>query len=158
MRFVWVGAILLAACCSAALAESAGIKPETCVSVRTAALRLGELAETIRSCTNVINDKSLTETVRLEATAQRGILYARRWRLTDVLQDADQAIADFSEGLRSNSIVQEKRHQLLTWRGELYEATGQARRARDDFTAVLRISPSDENARAVLRRLDAPTN
>jgi tetratricopeptide (TPR) repeat protein len=158
MRFVWAGAILLTAGCWTALAESAGIKPETCLSVRTAALRLGELAETIRSCTGVINDKSLTEAIRLEATAQRGILYARRWRLTDVLQDAREAIGDFSEVLRVNTIAREKRHQLLTWRGELYGSTGEARRARDDFTAVLRISPSDEIARAALRRLDAPTN
>ena len=109
MRFVWAGAILLTAGCWTALAEPVGIKPETCLSVKTAALRLGELAETIRSCTGVINDKSLTEAIRLEATAQRGILYARRWRLTDVLQDAREAIADFSEGLRSNAIAQEKK-------------------------------------------------
>ena len=47
MRFVWAGAILLTAGCWTALAEPVGIKPETCLSVKTAALRLGELAETI---------------------------------------------------------------------------------------------------------------
>ena len=157
MRFAWISAALLIGC-SMARSEFAAARLEACLNVRTAALRLDAIAETIQSCSAVMTDKSLPALIFAETVAQRGILYARRWRLTDLVQDAHRGIADISEGLRFNIFKDEKRQQLLIWRGELYEATGQALKASDDFRAVLRIDPSDETAKAALRRLDAPTN
>jgi hypothetical protein len=158
MRFACAGAAVLAIGCSAAWSQVVVTRAEACLNARTAVMRLDAIAGTIESCTAVINDKSQPISVHADATAQRGILYARRWRLTDLAQDAHSGIADISEGLRFNLFKDDKKHQLLIWRGELFEATRQTAKAADDFRAVLRIAPLDEIARAALRRLDAPTN
>jgi hypothetical protein len=158
MRLFWIGVALLILTCTVVRSELAIQSPDACLNVRTAALRLDALAETIQSCTSILNDTSLPAAVYAEVIAQRGMLHARRWRLTDLVQDAHRGIADITEGLRSHVFEDEKRRQLLIWRGQLYEAIGEPSKANDDFTTVLRIAPSDEIARAALRRLGAPTN
>ena len=159
MRLAWTSAVALAAIgCVAAFAQVPVAKPETCLKVRTAALRLDAISATIRACTIVIGDQSQPRPVHAAATAQRGMLYARRWGLTDATKDANQAIADISAAMDFRVFDDSKIQQLLIWRGRLYEATRQMKKAGDDYRAVLRLAPFDETARAALLRLDAPTH
>lgn len=142
----------------AASAQVPVTQPDACLKVRTAALRLDAIAATIEACTSVIADQSQSRRIHADAFAQRGILYARRWRLTDTSADAQLAIADISRALDFRLLGNGQIHQLLIWRGALHEATRQPALASDDYRAVLRIAPLDETARSALRRLDAPTN
>ena len=154
-RDLLVGLMLLFS--SAAIGETGGDKANGCLQ-RTASLRLEVISKIILACTVLINDHSVRESARPELFAQRGTLHARRWRLTDSSQDASLGIADLSEALSFNSLRNDRRQLLLTWRGEIFEALRQDAKAADDFRAVLSIAPTDEKARAALRRLDIPTN
>jgi len=79
-----------------------------------------------------------------------GLLYAKRWSIIEASPDGQRGIADITEGLRQHTPAKDRKHQLLNIRGQLYLATGQTRRASDDFKAVLAEAPDDDQAWAGL--------
>jgi hypothetical protein len=96
--------------------------------------------------------------VRGQALAQRGLLYAKRWSIVETEPDALHGIADITEGLRLYSPDKDKKQHLLNVRGQLYLATGQHKKAADDFKAVLAEAPDNEAARAGLKKTGAAEN
>ena len=67
-----------------------------------------------------------------------------------------QGIADITEGFRLHTPNEERRRQLVLVRAQLYAATGQTRRATEDFRDVLAGDPANAVARTGLRRLGEP--
>ena len=121
-----------------------------------AALRLSQLEDGIDRCDAVIEDKATPSDRRGQAYAQRGLMQAHRWSIISTTAFAVQGIADISEALRLHHPPTERRHQLLLVRARLYVATGQTRRASDDFTAILAEDPNNAEASKRLRRLGQP--
>ena len=128
----------------------------TCFEESLAALWLSQLEQGIAHCDQVIEDKATTSVQRGQAYAQRGLMQARRWSIVSTTAFAVQGIADISEALRLHTPPIERKHQLLLIRAQLYAATGQTRRASDDFTAILAEDPNDAAASNGLRRLGQP--
>ena len=131
-------------------------KINTCFEESIAALRLIQLEDGIARCDAVIEDKATPSDRRGQAYAQRGLMQARRWSIVSTTAFAVQGIADISEALRLHTPPIERKHQLLLIRAQLYAATGQTRRASDDFTAILAEDPNDAAASNGLRRLGQP--
>jgi tetratricopeptide (TPR) repeat protein len=129
-----------------------------CLVESIAPLRLSELAQAISSCEQVIGDAATPRDVRGQALAQRGLLYAKRWSIVETEPDALHGIADITEGLRLYSPDKDKKQHLLNVRGQLYLATGQHKKAADDFKAVLAEAPDNEAARAGLKKTGAAEN
>ena len=127
-----------------------------CLTGSIAALRLIQIAQTISNCDQIIDDAAAPPELKGQARGQRGLLLARRWAIVEKSQDAFGAIDDITEGLRIHTPTPEKRQRFLLVRGQLYIATGQLRRAADDFKAVLAESPNDDAAKAGLRRAGTP--
>ena len=123
-----------------------------CLVESVAVLRLSELAKVIASCAQIIDDAATPRETRGQALGQRGLLYAKRWSMMEALPDAQRGIADITEGLRQHTPAQDRKRHLLNIRGQLYLATGQTRRASDDFKAVLAEAPDDDQARAGLKK------
>ena len=145
--------LFLAASLAPALAQDETPKLISCFETRTAALRLNQLERAIALCTAIVDDQATASKARGEALSQRGLLRARRWVALEISQEALQGIADISEGLRLHAPPEARRNLLLTVRAQLYMATGQNRRASDDYQAVLKADPNNAQARAGLRRL-----
>jgi hypothetical protein len=104
----------------------------------------------------VIEDKATTSVQRGQAYAQRGLMNARRWSVMSTTSFAAQGIGDISEALRLYTPPIARKHQLLVVRAALYVATGQTRRASEDFTAVLNEDSGNIAAQDGLKRLGAP--
>ena len=129
-----------------------------CLVESIAPLRLSELAQAISRCEQVIGDAASSRDLRGQALAQRGLLYAKRWSIVEVEQDALAGIADITEGLRLHNPDKAKKQHLINVRGQLYLATGQHKKAADDFKAVLAEAPDNEAARAGLRKTGTSEN
>ena len=123
-----------------------------------AVLRLSELAKVIASCGQIIDDAATPRETRGQALGQRGLLYAKRWSIVEALPDAQHGIADITEGLRQHSPAKDRKHHFLNIRGQLYLATGQTRRASDDFKTVLAEAPDNDQARAGLKKTETLDN
>jgi hypothetical protein len=131
-------------------------KINTCFEESIAALRLSQLEDGIARCDEMIEDKATPSDRRGQAYAQRGLMQAHRWSIVSTIAFAVQGIADITESLRLHTPPIERMHQLLLVRARLYVATGQTRRASDDFTAILAEDPNDAEASNGLRRLGQP--
>jgi tetratricopeptide (TPR) repeat protein len=129
-----------------------------CLVESIAPLRLSELAQAISRCEQVIGDAAASQDMRGQALAQRGLLYAKRWSIVETEQDALRGIADITEGIRLHNPEKAKKQHLMNVRGQLYLATGQHKKAADDFKAVLAEAPDNESARAGLRKTGASEN
>ena len=129
-----------------------------CLVETIAALRLSELAQAISQCDQVINDAATPRQVRGQTLGQRGLLYAKRWSIVETEPDALHGIADITEGLRLHTPDKARKQHLLNVRGQLYLATGQHKKAADDFKAVLAEAPDNESARAGLKKTGAAEN
>jgi hypothetical protein len=156
MRKAVAWALLLAAGLAPARGQDDAPKVISCFETQTSALRLAQVDRAIELCTLIIDDQAITSKARGEALSQRGLLHARRWTAVEIPQEASQGIADISEGLRLYTPPEERRHLLLIIRAQLYVATGQTRRASDDYRTVLNADPNNAVARAGLRRLGQP--
>lgn len=128
----------------------------TCFEESIAALRSTQLEQGIAHCDKVIDNKSTSAEQRARAYAQRGLMYARRWALVATPEFAFQAISDLTEALRPPSLTMTRKHLLLVIRAQLYAATGQTRRALDDYTAVLDEDPDNIAARSERKKLGPP--
>lgn len=128
----------------------------SCFEARIAPLRLSQLDQGIALCTTIIEDRAAAATLRGEALIQRGLMRGRRWAIIQILGDALQGIADISEGLRLNAPANERMHQILLVRAQLYAVTGQTRKAYDDYRTVLDSDPANDAARTGLSRLGRP--
>jgi hypothetical protein len=156
MRIAPKASLLLAMTLSApALGEQAR-SINTCFEESVAALRSSQLEQAISHCDKVIADKATPPERRAQALAQRGLMYGRRWSIVSTPAFAFQAIADISEGLRLHSPAMARRHLLLVVRAQLYAATGQTRRALDDYAAVLEEDSTNSAAREGQKRLGLP--
>jgi hypothetical protein len=131
-------------------------KINTCFEESIAALRLSQLEDGIARCDAVIEDKATPSDRRGQAYAQRGLMQAHRWSIMSTTAFAVQGIADISEALRLHTPPIERKHQLLIIRARLYVATGQTRRASEDFTAVLNEDAGNAEAQNGLRKLGSP--
>jgi hypothetical protein len=131
-------------------------KINTCFEETIAALRLSQLEDGIARCDAVIEDKATPSDRRGQAYAQRGLMQAHRWSIVSTTAFAVQGIADITESLRLHTPPIERKHQLLLVRARLYVATGQTRRASEDFTAILAEDPNDAEASKGIRRLGQP--
>jgi tetratricopeptide (TPR) repeat protein len=129
-----------------------------CLVEAIAPLRLSELAQAISRCEQVTGDAAAPQDVRGQALAQRGLLYAKRWSIVETEQDALRGIADITEGLRLHNPEKAKKQHFLNIRGQLYLATGQRKKAADDFKAILAEAPDNETARAGLKKTGTPEN
>ena len=105
----------------------------TCFEETIAALRLNQLDQLTELCDKIINDASARPEMRGQALAQRGHAHFRRWAFLEASHDATRGIADITEGLRLHTPGKERKHQLLVIRAQLLGATGQLRRASDDY-------------------------
>src|SRR5476651_2313201 len=91
--------LLLATSIAPALAQPSELV-RGCLVESIAPLRLSELAQAISRCEQVIGDAASSQDLRGQAFGQRGLLYAKRWSIVEVAQDALAGIADITEGLR----------------------------------------------------------
>ena len=153
-RFAALGLLLLAAAPPALGQDRAN--SDVCFQTQTAVLRLAQLDDAIARCTTIIDDRATAASLRGEALGQRGVMHGRRWSIVEIPQDAVQGIADITEGFRLHTPNEERRRQLVLVRAQLYAATGQTRRATEDFRDVLAGDPANATARAGLRRLGGP--
>jgi hypothetical protein len=128
----------------------------TCFEETIAALRLNQLDQLTELCDRIINDASARPEMRGQALAQRGLAHFRRWAVLEAAHDATRGIADITDGLRLHTPGRERKHQLLVVRAQLLGATGQLRRATDDYRLILSEDPGNEAARVGLRRIGAP--
>ena len=156
-RAAAIGALLAAISTAPTLAQPVELV-RGCMVESIAALRLSELAQTISRCEQVIGDAASSRDLRGQALAQRGLLYAKRWSIVETEHDALAGIADITEGLRLHNPEKAKKQHLLNVRGQLYLATGQHKKAVDDFKAVLAEAPGNETARAGLKKAGASEN
>jgi hypothetical protein len=131
-------------------------KINTCFEESIAALRLSQLDQLIDLCDKVVSDAATKPETRGQALAQRGLGHFRRWAVLETAHDATRGISDITEGLRLHTPVKERRQQLLLIRAQLYAATGQLRRASDDYRLVLSEDPTNDTARTGLRKIGAP--
>jgi hypothetical protein len=128
----------------------------TCFEESIAALRLSQLDQLIDHCDRVVGDAATKPETRGQALAQRGHAFFRRWAVLETAPDATRGISDITESLRLHTPARERKQQLLLIRAQLYAATGQLRRATDDYRLVLSEDPSNDAARAGLRKIGAP--
>ena len=105
----------------------------------------------IALCSEVIEDKAAVPQRSGEAYAQRGLMQAHRWTIMATPAStqgiatqgiATQGIADITEALKLHTPPQARKHLLWFVRARLYAATGQNRRASEDFNAILRGDPA----------------
>src|SRR3954447_13701882 len=129
-----------------------------CLVESIAPLRLSELTQAISRCEQVIGDSATPREMRGQAFGQRGLLYAKRWSIVEAEQEALAGIADITEGLRLHNPDKARRQHFLNIRGQLYVATGQHKKAADDFKAVLAEAPDNELARAGLKKTGTAEN
>ena len=129
-----------------------------CLVESIAPLRLSELAQAISRCEQMIGDAATPREVRGQALGQRGLLYAKRWSIIETEQDALAGISDITEGLRLHNPEKARKQHLLNIRGQLYLATGQHKKAADDFKAVLAEAPDNESARNGLKKAGTADN
>lgn len=129
-----------------------------CFVQSVAPLRSGPLQQAISDCTKIIDDKTARPERRGQALAQRGLMYARLWALLSTPSHAFQGIADLTDALELHRPPMERRHLLLIIRAQLYAATGQARRAQDDYGAILNEDPSNRSARDGQKRFGPVEN
>jgi hypothetical protein len=148
---------LLAAGIAPALAQPIELV-RGCLVKSIAPLRLSELAQAISRCEQVVGDAAASRDLRGQALGQRGLLYAKRWSLVENGQDALAGIADITEGLRLHNPEKHRKQHFLNIRGQLYLATGQHKKAADDFKAVLAEAPDNDMARAGLRKTGTAEN
>jgi tetratricopeptide (TPR) repeat protein len=153
-----LGGVFLAASIAPALAQPPIEWVSGCLVQSIAPLRLSELAQAIARCEQVIGDAASSRDLRGQAFAQRGLLYAKRWSIVETEQDAVQGITDITEGLRLHNPEKAKKQHFLNIRGQLYLATGQRKKAADDFKAILAEAPDNETARAGLKKTGTPEN
>lgn len=139
-----------------AAAEQPLQRISTCFEESIAALRLSQLDQLIDHCDRVVGDAATKQETRGQALAQRGHAYFRRWAVLEAAPDATRGIADITESLRLHTPAKERKQQLLLIRAQLYAATGQLRRASDDYRLVLTEDPGNEAARGGLRKIGAP--
>ncbi len=149
--------LLLATSIAPALAQPIELV-RGCLVESIAPLRLSELAQAISRCEQVIDDTATPREVRGQALGQRGLLHAKRWSIVETEQDALASIADITEGLRLHNPAKDKKQHFLNIRGQLYLATGQHKKAADDFRAVLAEAPDNESARAGLKKTGTAEN
>jgi hypothetical protein len=128
----------------------------SCFEESIAALRLSQLDQLTELCDKIINDTSATREMRGQALAQRGHAFFRRWAVLETAPDATRGITDITESLRLHTPSQDRKLQLVLIRAQLYVATGQLRRATDDYRLVLSEDPSNDTARLGLRKIGAP--
>jgi hypothetical protein len=131
---------------------------QTCFEESVAALRLNQLEQGIGHCDKLIEDQATPPARRGEALAQRGLMRARVFTIVatpgpTTLAMATQSITDITESLRLHSPAMERRHVLLVIRAQLYAATGQTRRAAEDYAAILRDDPNNAEAKRGRDRL-----
>jgi FAD/FMN-containing dehydrogenase len=131
-------------------------KIKTCFEESLAALRLSQLEDGIARCDDVIEDKATAPQRRGETYAQRGLMQARRWSLMSTIVFATQGVGDITEALKLHTPPPARKHQLWLVRARLYAATGQTRRAYDDFTAILGEDPGNAEAISDLARIGSP--
>jgi hypothetical protein len=136
--------------------QYAPTKVSSCFEPWTANLRIAQLDHGIELCSKIAEDRSAPAKARGEALAQRGLLHARRWSIVELQSEALQGIADITEGLKLHTPDSGRKSHLLVVRAQLYVATGQLRRATDDYRAVLAAEPDNEPAKAGLRRIGQP--
>jgi len=157
MRAHRPGAGLLAAALVVTHAAAEDVRQvNTCFEEHVAGLRLSQLEQGIALCTKVIEDKAAPAGRRGEAFAQRGLMHARRWSVVSEPTSAFQGIADLTEALQLHKPAMERRHLLLIIRAQLYAATGQRRRAADDYELVLKENPKSIQAKEGRSRLGLP--
>jgi tetratricopeptide (TPR) repeat protein len=156
-RAAAIGALLAAIGTAPAFAQPVELV-RGCLVESIAPLRLSELAQAISRCEQVIGDAAASQDIRGQALAQRGLLYAKRWSIVETEQDALRGIADITEGIRLHNPEKAKKQHLMNVRGQLYLATGQHKKAADDFKAVLAEAPDNESARAGLRKAGTAEN
>ena len=120
---------LLAASIAPALAQPIELV-RGCLVESIAPLRLSELAQAISRCEQVIGDAASSRDLRGQALAQRGLLYAKRWSIVEVEQDALHGIADITEGIRFHNPEKARKQHLLNVRGSFYLATEHKKRRR----------------------------
>ena len=125
----------------------------TCFVNSLAALRLSQAEQGIAHCDKVIEDQAAAREQRGQALAQRGLMQARRWTILLTPPLAVQAISDITESFELHAPAMPRKHQLLMIRAQLYAATGQARRAADDYGAILHEDPNNAAARQGRGRL-----
>jgi hypothetical protein len=134
-------------------ASSQVVRIETCFEENIAALRLSELDQGIAHCDKIIDDVAAPSERRGKAFAQRGLMHARQWTIFGGTSYATRGIADITEALRLHAPTMERRHMLLVIRAEVYVATGQTRRAAEDYAAILRDDPNNADAKRGRDRL-----
>jgi hypothetical protein len=83
-------------------------------------------------------------------------MQARRWSVISTTAFAVQGIADISEALRLHTPAPPRKHHLWLVRARLYLATGQTRRASNDFAAIIREDPGNIAAQDGLKQLGSP--
>ena len=125
----------------------------TCFVNSLAALRLSQLEQGIAHCDKVVEDQAKPRGQRGQALGQRGLMQARRWTILLTPALAVQAISDITEALALHAPAMPRKHQLLLVRAQLYAATGQSRRAADDYGAILNDDPNNAAARRGRDRL-----
>jgi hypothetical protein len=157
LRSVIAAAMMLCAHISAS-AQMQIQRVDTCFEDPIAALRLSQLEQGIGQCDKLIEDQATPPTRRGEALAQRGLMRAHMFTIVATpgqatLAMATQGIADITESLRLHTPAMARRNLLLVIRAQLYIATGQTRRASDDFSAVLGDDPDNAAAKRGRDRL-----
>ena len=128
-------------------------KINTCFEEALAPLRLSQLEDGVARCSEVIEGKAAVPQQRGEAYAQRGLMQARRWTVMATTAFATQGIADITEALKLHTPPQARKRLLWFVRARLYAATGQNRRASEDFNAILREDPGNADAHSGLARV-----
>jgi hypothetical protein len=89
-----------------------------CLVESIAPLRLSEARrKAISRCEQVIGDAASSRDLRGQALGQRGLLYAKRWSIVEVEQDALAGIADITEGLVSTIPKRTRSNTLSTFGG-----------------------------------------
>jgi tetratricopeptide (TPR) repeat protein len=155
LKAIWIAVLVLAGVLPAL---SQVVRIDTCFEQSIAALRLNQLEQGIAHCDKLIEDQATPPSRRGEALAQRGLMRAHIFTIVatpapTTLAMATQSIADITESLRLHSPAVERRHVLLAIRAQLYIATGQTRRAAEDYAAILRDDPNNAAAKRGRDRL-----
>jgi len=157
LRSILAAAVMLCAPISAS-GQMQIRRVDTCFEDPIAVLRLSQLEQGIAQCDTLIEDQATPPTRRGEALAQRGLMRAHMFTIIATpgqatIAMATQGIADITESLRLHTPAMVRRNLLLVVRAQLYVATGQTRRASDDYTAVLRDDPDNAAAKRGRDRL-----
>lgn len=104
------------------------------------AVGAGNFTQGVRLLTRIIDDERSGPNLMAEAFYYRGIARRR-------LGENAGALSDFSNALWLDSLPAISRARLLGERGHIHAAMGNEALARADFTAALRLAPSDPDVR-----------